>query len=703
MSTQKTPRTPESDSAYKAEASYPFDEFVSPGFREMPGLAEDTTTEKSAPLIFLLGLLLVSGLAAGAMFIFDPAGMAKSVGGEREETEYEKRIKSSKLASKIAEELKDNITMPPVPPDPESVIEEAMTESMKNDVDTLMGGVDEMIETTMVKKIGERVAKAMEADIKLLSKDIAEGKLSAEEITKRQQQLEDKAHETMNTELREVRVETQTSRAEFESIKWYQDAVAPALLTTIAQQVFKGGERISPSFNTLFDGKYGWGKYRKWSRSISVKELQQLSKALSKAMNEQWNEKEWEKWKATWKIVEKRNAKQKNPRAKKVIPQIYYGSFAEWQLYQAQRSSQSITHIYQGSIRGNGTYPTPSWINIVYGITDEHTIEGKTHLPTVTNGVLNEFLIDQQGRHDDMLDQMTDDWEDVIEAAIEIEETAKAGATIAELHALREQKNAQLKAISKNISKLLKGSDGKNIDFKTRQKVNDLLRFRILADVDIQKEQHQKMIDGMVVGLAKLIKDFARSQFRKGILEDKDGIDAAVEKFQADIIPLMTSDLKKRVCSLRFFQEAVFNAGSHKKFNDILGDLHYAPGSTADVDKENKTLDALLEKHADLGNFVKLREIEIRKQYDEAVGNVVDDIIMKTLVGGWLAKNMSAFVEGVDYSDKVEEKLKARESAKEGRKQDMARMTKDGVPDTDLGMTALKIAGQKGHGANLQP
>ncbi len=689
---------------YKAKGSYPFEDFESPGYRSIDGLKEDTNADKrGTPIVFLFIAVMIGLACAGAMFIFDPTGLMKSMAGEREETEYEKRIKASKLASKIAEELKDNITMPPEPPDPESVVEEAMTESMKNDVDKLMSGVDETMGTTVINKIADRVAKKMEADIKLLSKDIAEGKLSPEEIAKRQKELEDKTHDVMNQEVYTHRVETQTERAEFESIKWYKGSVAPALLTTISQQVFKGGERIRPTFNTLFDGQYGWSKYRKWSRTESDKYVQQMQRSLTMQANEQWNEAEWKKWKAKWKKIEDRNRRQRNPRNIVQIPQAYYGDLNDWVYHQASICADSVKKFYYGTIKDTGTYPSPSWFNVIYGSTDEHMRQGNLYLPTMTNGILNEYLIDDQDRFLDMLDDLTDEWEDCIEFSQGIEERALENAPLEELHKLREERNKQMKSIAQKIGKLLKDEKNKNIDFRTRKTINALLRFRIMADEKIQQQQYNKMIDGMVAGLSKLIKDFARSQFRKGILEDKDGIDAAVEKFQADIVPILTEDLKRKVCSFRYFKESIFNAGSHKKFRDILGEDNFAPERQEDIDKELKALDALLSKHSNLADFVKLREKEIHRHYDEAVNNVVDDVIMKTLIGGWLAKNMEKFVEGVDYSDKVKERLDARESAKVGRKQDMARMTKDGVPDTDVGMTALKLAGQKGHGANLVP
>ncbi|MCJ8332353.1 MAG: hypothetical protein HRT89_13990, partial [Lentisphaeria bacterium] len=690
---------------YVAPGAHPFETFTSPGYRNMDSLVDDITKENpgTAKWVWILFIFLGVCFSAGVLLYSPGDGITKSLSSEREETNYEKRIKQSKLASKIANDLKGKITMPPDPPDPESVVEEAMTESMKNDVDKLMGGVDALMETKVVSKIADKVAKAMQADIKLLSKDIAEGKLSPEEISIRQAALEDKAHDTMNKELYTHRVETQTKRAKFESIRWYQDSVAPALLTTIAKQVFKGGDRIRASFPLLFNGRFGWSKYRLWSHTRSEKSLRKMGNTLRKLSNSKWDQAEWKKWKVQWARVEARNKRATKSRQKKVIPQVYYASYEEWVYFYAKENATIIRTLYEGQTRRGGTYPTPSWFNIIYGTTDEHMDNGVVYLPTVTNGLLNEYLIDQKGLRNDMLDAMADEWEDVIETALSIQEKAQDNVPLAEVHKMRQEQNTQLKAIAKKVNSLFKNSKGKRIDFNTRTRVNELLRFKVLTDEKTLDEQYNKMIEGMVAGLAELIKDFARSQFRKGILQDKGGIDAAVNKFQADIIPILKKDLQTRVCTKRFFKRAIFNAGSNKKFLDILGDLSYVPESQNDIDKTLKELEGLLAKRMDLAEFAKLREAKIRTRYDEAVNNVVDEVIMKTLLGGWLAKNLGAFVEGVDYSDKVKEKLNARESAKEGRKQDMARLTKDGVPDTALGMTALKLAGQKGHGANLLP
>ena len=81
-------------------------------------------------------------------------------------------------------------------------------------------------------------------------------------------------------------------------------------------------------------------------------------------------------------------------------------------------------------------------------------------------------------------------------------------------------------------------------------------------------------------------------------------------------------------------KEAIFNAGSHRRFRDVLGEQNYAPDSPEDIQSELKALQVLLDKRADLAEFAKLREAAIHDLYDEAVNNVVDDVIMKTLIGG---------------------------------------------------------------------
>jgi hypothetical protein len=81
----------------------------------------------------------------------------------------------------------------------------------------------------------------------------------------------------------------------------------------------------------------------------------------------------------------------------------------------------------------------------------------------------------------------------------------------------------------------------------------------------------------------------------------------------------------------------------------------------------------------------------------------MEAILSRVLTGNLLYRSMGSFVEGVDYADKVQEKLTAREMALRGRGQDLARLTAEGVPDTSAPLVALKIGAAKGHGANLEP
>ena len=59
--------------------------------------------------------------------------------------------------------------------------------------------------------------------------------------------------------------------------------------------------------------------------------------------------------------------------------------------------------------------------------------------------------------------------------------------------------------------------------------------------------------------------------------------------------------------------------------------------------------------------------------------------------------------EAPDLADKVKEKLDARKAAKDGRGQDLAALTADGLPDVSAPLVALLLGAAKGRGAALRP
>ncbi|MGH7342249.1 MAG: hypothetical protein ACREKH_17300, partial [Candidatus Rokuibacteriota bacterium] len=112
---------------------------------------------------------------------------------------------------------------------------------------------------------------------------------------------------------------------------------------------------------------------------------------------------------------------------------------------------------------------------------------------------------------------------------------------------------------------------------------------------------------------------------------------------------------------------------------------------------------ALIRQKSDQAGYAEKRRAHHEENFRNAVTGVTEEILNAVLTGGLLLRDMSQLVEGVDYADRVQEKLDARQAALQGRGQDLAKLTADGVPDTSAPLVALLYGASKGHGANLEP
>ncbi|MDP6112395.1 MAG: hypothetical protein QGG53_11055 [Planctomycetota bacterium] len=682
---------------YRAKGAGPFPDFESPGFRPIRPLVEDIQQKPMGSGIWLWLLVFVVGAGTALGILSTPASsFMKSAGTGREETAYEKRIRQSKIARRMAEELKGKITMPPPPPDPESVVQEAMTDSLQGDVSKLMGGEGEMLEEVVLQGIAQRVSRGLEAELKAVAVEIAEGQLTAEEINARQKALEDKAHELMNQELYRHRVKTQTKRAKMKSLEWYRKSVASVLLENIAVNVIRGkrnNPHFAAAFGIIFNGRYGWQRYLVWSRMNSATAFQSILAGLKRAAAEDWTEEGLQAWK---------EERQKRRRWIKNF-QPYTGTLDDWILKRAFEGHSEIKRLHVGTIRPRGVYPTASWYSVMYGLLDEHNLDGNLYITHLNDGLLNEYLTEIQDHYVDLAEELDDRWEDLLLASARLKEAVEERQSQEALLKLLDERNAIAGEIDSKARAFLKGTEGRTLDFRKRAELSMLLRFQLLADPKKQDEMYERFIGGMVKGLTKLLKDFARSQFRKGILEKNTGVEEAVAAFEKAIIPVLEKDLQEKVCSRKRFGQIIFSAGSHRSFRDVLGDRTNVPERQEDIDGELQELSQILEKQPHLSAYVEARSKRLNELYQQAVDNVIDYTITNVLTGGWLTSSLAKFVEGVDYADPVKETLTARESAKQGRNQDLARLTRDGVPDTSAPMLALLLGGSKGHGANLQP
>jgi len=255
------------------------------------------------------------------------------------------------------------------------------------------------------------------------------------------------------------------------------------------------------------------------------------------------------------------------------------------------------------------------------------------------------------------------------------------------LAAIRELCEAAEQAIPKNA--------------REYEAANQAIRSRVLRGPACER-MFDRWVNGLVEGLSPLIRDMARGQFKKGIIVHKDGLDRAMKEFTESVVPLVRRD------TLRMFPQPVFNRTvfvmdyANPYRSKVTG--KDGPPDAEDIARDEKALaDALARWPEADGAYVDARAKVIEEQFQRAIDRAKEGILSRVLTGDLLFKQMGNFVEGVDYADKVQEKLDARAMALKGRGQDLAKLTKDGVPDTSAPLVALLFGASKGHGANLQP
>ena len=230
---------------------------------------------------------------------------------------------------------------------------------------------------------------------------------------------------------------------------------------------------------------------------------------------------------------------------------------------------------------------------------------------------------------------------------------------------------------------------------------NQAIRSRVLRG-PAREKMYAYWVDELVTGLEPLIRDFARSQFKKGILKHKDGVNQAMREFPKTILPLVRRDVE-RMLPKKVFDRIIFHiAYAFAYRSKVTGDA--CPPTEAHIRTDEAALAKVLARWpAERRAYVDARAKVIERLFAQAIERTKEAILDQVLTGNLLFRSMGHFVEGVDYTDKVQEKLNARAMAMKGRGQDLAKLTEAGVPDTSAPLVALMLGASKGHGANLEP
>jgi len=581
---------------------------------------------------------------------------------------YLQRVMQKERAKRVSKEVKGRITMPPPPADPEAVVEGTFKESLSSDVEKLVG---DMLDVSVVKRLADSVTASLADELAKVSQDIVDGKMTEDEIRKLHEEFRRKAHDVAVDELMKYREETQLERAEMSTTEWYEQEMSPTLLGNINYELLHQAIHTHGLWFEVFCGRYdGWTQYRNWSSLRSnghlqrkIGELQQLRTGPN------------------------------DPRTREPSA-AWPGPGAE----QAQVLDRQLQRLFTGTVRMSNnavTYPTPSWKSVIYGDTDEHDVDGKVWLIHMCDGVLSEFWPHVEEKMMPTAEALDGLWEEALEAAAEYRKQAEAGADAAALTPLRDKCFQLIDDICTQARRLT-CRDGNLLD-----EINWCVRVDVLTG-PMQATMFQYWTDEMVKSLEPLIRKIARGQFEKGIIVHKAGVDEAMKEFTEKVVPLLRRDLERMV-SARKFRRLVWTGSYPRRDYKTPGGERTSVPDDDDVAKEKARLAELLAAHPELAPYAERRREANVGYFQEAIDNTRDEILTAVHAGGLLLKQMYVFVEGVDYADKVKEKLDTRLAAAEGRGQDIARLTKEGLPDTQAPLVALFFGASKGHGASLEP
>jgi hypothetical protein len=602
----------------------------------------------------LAGLLAASVLVHGFIvpYVYEGQGASADMLAANE-SNYLARVMRRQLAKKTAKEIKGRVTMPPPPPEPEAVVSDTLNRGVTSDIEKIVG---DLLDADVTAGLAKQVRVSLKEELDLAAKDIADGKLSEKEIQQLQEDMRSAAHTLTVAALKTHRIKTQVKRAQISVTAWYEKDVSRNLMGNIRYAVFNARHRGGIWYK-VYSGSY-FGQFDQYCNWSQAKGMEYLRKKIGSVSSLASGRHGWPpKTLSTW-----------------------------------PRPSAELAAIYHSRLSGLYRYG-PSWRALMHGGFDKHQSGTKVKYQHMTQGVLEEFF---PHRRDTMLKPAeTADaaWTDAIEAAGAYRAKAQGGASEAELKPAHDACVQKMKALASAMQRLSVGD-------RTYRLVNSIVRSQVLRGA--QRERvYERLVAKLTEGLAPLIKDFAIGQFEEGIIKWDKSAESAMDEFPKMITPLLRRDIRK-LFGKQSFDKYVFNVSYPDRGyrSAVTGERRYRP-SPADAKVEDALLAKTLAGNKSLQAYAGKRREILTQHFEKAIDRVTEMVLSRVLSEGLMFRDLSAFVEGVDYADKVQEKFDARQRALDGRGQDLARLTKDGVPDTSAARYALLWGGAKGHGANL--
>jgi hypothetical protein len=207
-------------------------------------------------------------------------------------------------------------------------------------------------------------------------------------------------------------------------------------------------------------------------------------------------------------------------------------------------------------------------------------------------------------------------------AAIQAAENYQAKADQAGAAAAAQAES--LKAIGELV-KLAEGVKAPKPPQVYRQ-LNSHVRTEVLRGEQCQAA-YRKWVDTLLSGMEPLVRDFARGQFKKGIIKHKDGVEQAMKEFPATVVPLLRRDVE-RLVPMRRFEALVFVPYQHKSKVTGLP----SPPDAADAKDEADFADRIAAEWPEATAYMGARRTIIAKQLNDALSALGEELLTRILV-----------------------------------------------------------------------
>lgn len=591
-------------------------------------------------LRWTLGISFALHLTLSPALFHKPAVSKEEL--DRYETEYQKRTEAVRVARFMAREISDRIIMPPPPPDPEDVVSETLTNSLTSDLTQLTDG---LMDVTLQKEMVSHVAASLKDELAEASQNIAEGKLSEDEIKELHKKFKKRAHEESVVWREQMRESNQVENTTMTVTEWYENKVSRALRAQME------GWNLDQS----------WKQFR--SSSLFAVDLHGFTLKVD----------------TLGALSEGKTNKRFGLFGGKALGGHWH-QLPGWPEPHADQPS-AIKATLKNVLGNQGQ--TSSW---------QKSIEG----------YLGDFYPHRKAEMEARIKASITQGEKCIAAVNDYESALSSGSAEEKKQALKVCLT-ELKALHENVNPLVVRGRSWQGNTKAGQYhiIAKCLRSRLLRRKD-GKMAYKRYIAKLLAGLELVVVKLARNQFREGIIVREKGLKEAMKDFKSQIGALLHRDLLQ-IHSQKRFNARLFTSSSWNPYRHPVSGARSVP-SEADIENDEKAMAAQLEKWPEADRpFAEFFPEVLTERLMVGVDRMVQDLVNRVAPNKRLDRRIFAKAGSADHSDKVTEKLDARKRAMEGRGQDLANLTPDGVPDTSAPLIALMHGASKGHGANLQP